>query len=153
MSDARKAAEEALRIRRLDSGEPDAVRWANLIRCEDALADLLAEQPEATNDDGDEKCASAPLEDARTITVRVTRVEHPSPLSWVAPEEEESSPAPSPARDEVREAAEAFLEAEAAAWRTTGRPLPGDDYLAATYDARRRRLLAALSRDHAPDAE
>ena len=36
-----KQAEEALQIRRMDGSADDATRWTNLVRCEDALADLV----------------------------------------------------------------------------------------------------------------
>ena len=159
MSEARRVAEEALG--RWDLCDPS--RYSTLhgelegvYECADDMAKalllLLDEMPEAGAHEWGRWAAGQEWDSCRAcgIVRRADDVNKPcrGPVQITL-----RAPAPSPARDEVREAVEAFLEAEAAAWRTTGRPLPGDDDLAATYDARRRRLLAALSRDHAPDAE
>ena len=141
MSDARRVAEEALR--RWDLCDPS--RYSTLhgelegvYECADDMAKalllLLGELPEVL-----------------AGSIRVERVARPSPSSWVLPEEES---APSPARDEVREAVLTRDDAMTLIGHAEYlRRVRGEKDMPRFFDGLARRLLAALSRDHAPDAE
>ena len=125
---ARKAAEEALEHYATCPGEG---RWRE---CSSSLASalraLLAEQPEAGAKEDD-----------------ILIVDHGHRAFVTCGEEH--APAPSPARDEVREAAEEWAAAEAEYDAVPAYSRDTDAFARNMFrrQSARRRLLAALSRD------